>query len=426
MFEIKNGDSLDVLKTIPPESVQCIITSPPYYGLRDYGHEDAIGLEESLDEYMGRLIAVLGECKRILKPEGTLWLNLGDSYAGSGRGAGSTDGTIQGTSKGTHVLKKKKAPVVCEHGVAQAQGRRDHRIFEDGVDTGRKCYIAMSKPTRADYKLDKSPLQSNSRGSLKAPQTKGSTPVRRKSLIGVPWRIALRMIEDGWILRSDTIWAKNGPMPESVKDRPTRAHEYCFMFTKSEKYLYNWLDVAEPMKMGNGAPPVNGSIGAVGGLQSGRGQDSDARVRVNKKGEPRNEYAPHSKTLDAYSHYGERHGINPNGCDDDRDDEGVAARIPYRDGVPVRNRWSYQIVQSSSSYEGHYALFPVSSIIPLVLASTNEGDTVLDPFSGMATTGLAAIRHNRNYIGVEINPEYAETSRQRLIGDAPLLQHLNA
>ena len=188
---IIHGDSLDVLKTLPSESVNCIVTSPPYYCLRDYGVAGQIGLEKSPEKYIERLVSVFSECFRVLKADGTFWLNIGDSYAGSGRGWG---------------------------------GKND--LFSRKIQPTASYATEFSKPQKLlNYK--------------------------NKDLIGIPWALAFALRERGWYLRQDIIWHKPNPMPESVTDRCTKSHEYLFLLTKSPKYYFNHASMLEPAKYDN-------------------------------------------------------------------------------------------------------------------------------------------------------------------------------
>ncbi len=262
--EITLGDALSIVGQLPSRSFRCCVTSPPYWGLRDYGIPGQIGAEEKLQSYIEKLKQLFGEIRRVLTDDGTLWLNLGDSYT---------------------------------------SGNRRWR------DTDRK------NPARAMV--------------YRPPTPSGLKP---KDLIGVPWRVAFALQEDGWYLRSDVIWHKPNCQPESVKDRPTRAHEYFFFFSKSERYYYNHAAVREPSN-GNGA---------------------------------------------------------------------------------MRNRRTVWSVSTEAFPGAHFATFPSSLIEPCILASTEPGDRVLDPFFGSGTTGEVCIKLKRQFLGIELNPAYPKLARQRL------------
>lgn len=319
--QILQGDCLEVLKSLPDGSVHTCITSPPYYGLRDYGTakweggdsecdhkipevehgnligksdgkdkqnshavrfnrvscykcgairiDDQIGLEETPDAYVAKLAAVFREVKRVLRDDGTLWLNLGDSYGGN-----------------------------REHATESATA------------------------TCGNTKLD-----------VCAKFNKVGNGIKPKDLIGIPWMVAFALRADGWYLRSDIIWAKRNCMPESVKDRPTKSHEYIFLLAKSQKYYYDADAIKDP-------------------------------VSINGK----------------------------------------------------RNKRDVWFISTKPYKEAHFATFPPDLIEPCVLAGCPQGGTVLDPFNGSGTTGQVALTNNRNYIGIELNPEYIELTHKRLNG----------
>ena len=315
-WRILEGDALERLRELPDESVQTCITSPPYWGLRDYGVEGQLGLEPTPEEYVANLVAVFREVRRVLRDDGTLWLNLGDSYAQGGSGGASAKSTLK--------------------------------------NDGRPVYGAR----RYEQELNK---QSFSR---RAPA--GYKP---KDLVGIPWLVAFALRADGWYLRSDIVWAKVNPMPESVTDRPTRAHEYIFLFSKSPRYFYDADAIREPD----------------GGKPSGNGFVRDYRLTYQ----------------------------NADGTGRGRDEQ-------WEPGGG-RNKRSVWTVATQPFPAAHFATFPPALIEPCVLAGSAEGDTVLDPFAGSGTTGVVALRHNRDFVGIEINPEYAEMARERIRNDAPLL-----
>ena len=261
---ILRGDALHILSRLPREAVQCVMTSPPYWGLRDYQIEGQIGLEETLPQFINRLVSVFREVHRVLKNDGIFWLNIGDGYTSGNRGWRAPD---------------KKNP-------ARAMSMRPN------------------------------------------------TPVglKPKDLVGIPWRLAFALQQDGWYLRSDIVWNKPNAMPESVKDRPTRSHEYIFMFTKSEKYYYDYEAIKEP-----------------------------------------------------------------------RDD-----------GKGMRNKRSVWDVNTEAYKDAHFATFPSRLIEPCISAGTKKGDYVLDPFFGSGTVGVVCERLKRNYIGIELHPEYIALAAKRL------------
>jgi DNA modification methylase len=310
---VLDGDCREVLASLPAESVQTCVTSPPYFGLRDYGVAGQIGLEATPDAFVTELVAVFREVRRVLRDDGTLWLNLGDSYnsapVGSFNGGGFKDSSAR-------------------------SGGRDL----SGVETsGRMSKLAAS--------------------GLPA-----------KNLLGIPWRVAFALQADGWYLRSDIIWHKPNPMPESVTDRPTKAHEYLFLLAKSPTYFYDSDAIAEPsQKWGDEGP------------------------------------RPRTKA------------------------DGLAFERAKRDRVgnqcqvtATRNRRTVWTVATQPYSGAHFATFPPALIEPCIMAGSARGDTVLDPFGGAGTTGLVADRLGRDAILCELNPTYAEMARRRITDDAPL------
>jgi DNA modification methylase len=316
--QIINGDCLEVLKTLPDEFVNCCITSPPYYGLRDYGVDGQIGLEETPEEYVQKLVVVFREVYRVLKDDGTLWLNLGDSYSGSG-GAGNQFG--QPGKEGFNKYKQR-------HGYKDGRANRDERL-----SIGR---VLGLKP---------------------------------KDLIGIPWMVAFALRADGWYLRQDIIWHKPNPMPESVKDRCTKAHEYVFLMSKSKKYYYD----ADAVK-----------------------EDCSAENIVDFK---------NRKTFDNKSNgVGTYEEASPDLC---------RGRDAYMPDDFKRNKRSVWTVNTMPCKEAHFATFPKKLIEPMILAGCPKGGVVLDPFIGSGTTGMLAVELQRNYLGIELNKKYVDEITNR-------------
>jgi DNA modification methylase len=265
------GDNRQSLRRLPEKSVQVVVTSPPYWGLRDYGADGQIGLEQSPDAYVEELCQVFDEVWRVLKDDGTVWLNLGDSYA----------------------------------------SMRDSKVTPDSLRNGEGTKVAKGAANRNPKVLKEAGL-------------------KHKDLVGIPWRVAFALQARGWYLRSDIIWSKPNPMPESVRDRPTKSHEHIFLLTKNYKYYYDSEAIKEE---------------AVDGLK-------------NK-----------------------------------------------RDVWPIQTK----------PFKGaHFAVYPPELVEPCVLAGSRIGDIVLDPFSGSGTTGVVAINNGRTYIGLELNPDYAQLSVDRI------------
>jgi DNA modification methylase len=369
-WRIIEGDCRDTLASLDAGSVQTCVTSPPFFGLRDYGtgrwdggdpacdhrkknpavdarastlgpnrtglaesntayqHGKAftdacgkcgarrvdrqIGLEPTPDEFVAALVGVFREVRRVLADDGTVWLNLGDSYASHDPG-----------------------------------GRRPGEFLNPG---GRQ------------------PMNEGAQARNRA-GTYRPNGVKAKDLIGIPWMVAFALRADGWFLRSDIIWAKPNPMPESVTDRPTKAHEYLFLLSKSARYFYDAAAIRE---------------------------DASSHLRQNSL---RDDWGPKAEQIDRTWH----------GPPKDRYDE------------PNRNKRSVWTVATQPFPGAHFATFPPKLIEPCILAGCPEGGMVLDPFAGAGTTGMVALRHGRSFVGCELSPEYVRLARDRIIADSPLL-----
>jgi len=304
------GDVLEQLAGLPDGSARCCVTSPPYWGLRDYGVEGQLGLESVPEEYTAKMVDVFREVRRVLADDGTLWMNLGDSYANNG---------VKNTAS-----------------VGGFTGDRIRRGVKGTMDSRPRNIPPGLKP---------------------------------KDLIGIPWRVAFALQADRWYLRSDIIWSKPNPMPESVTDRPTKAHEYLFLLSKSERYFYDAGAVREAALVGDHA-------------------------RSNSK-EYKGALTPRASTKRA-------HGT---------EELGISAG---------RNRRTVWTIATEPYPEAHFATFPTKLVEPCILAGSAEGDTVLDPFCGSGTTGQVAMEQGRNFIGIELNPEYIALARKRVGSAAPL------
>ena len=369
-WAIDRGDVLERLAALPDESVNCVVTSPPYWGLRDYGTasweggdpdcdhkgppmqsrrstlagnghggdkplspslqaqaqpfrttcakcgatrvDRQIGLEPTPDAYVARMVAVFAEVRRVLRLDGTCWVNLGDSYAAGGNGA------------------------------------RDPERW---------------------------PKQSRNADGFRSTHSKKASGVKPKDLVGIPWRVAFALQADGWWLRSDVVWAKPNPMPESVTDRPTRSHEYLFLLTKSAKYAYDADAIREPLET---APHAPGNMAA----------DRWREVRG----------ASVSK------------GMSGHLAEPDRTWGTTAGR----------NKRTVWTIATEPYPDAHFATFPTALVEPCVLAGCPVGGVVLDPFCGSGTTLLVALRHGRRGVGIELNPTYVEMASRRVFLDCPM------
>lgn len=293
--------------------VQTCVTSPPYFGLRDYGHEGQIGLEQTPDEYVAKMVEVFRCVWDVLSDDGTLWLNLGDSYAAQRGGTPMPAETLAGgvSGRGDKVAKRGRESAYLPHRNAASLG------------------------------------------------------LKHKDLIGIPWRVAFALQSDGWYLRQDIIWSKPNPMPESVRDRCTKAHEYIFLLSKSDRYFFDSDAMKEPAKyFGKDKRSGKGNFRYEGkrteGDQAANGQQSF--VTINE----------------------------------------------------TRNRRSVWTVTTKPYKGSHFATFPPDLIEPCVLAGSKPGDIVLDPFMGSGTTAQVALQHGRQYLGCELNPEYGQLQQQRI------------
>lgn len=352
---VYTGDALTVLRTLPDESVHCCVTSPPYWGLRDYGtaqwsgglpdcehlnhhgeqgatgqradrtftgsqnfYRDAckkcgavridaqLGLERTPEEYITRMVEVFREVWRVLRADGTCWINIGDSYANDGKWGGSTGGK--------HVS--------ALHGEPIGRGKRN-------------------------------------------------TGLKPKDLVGIPWMLAFALRADGWYLRSEIIWAKPNPMPESVTNRPTKAHEQIFLLAKSERYFYDADAIRDRSS----------------GTAHSRGDGVNPKAAMCFKGSKQN----------------------------------ASFSAAVKNIVEFRNKRTVWTVATQPTPEAHFATYPIALIEPCILAGCPAGGTVLDPFCGAGTTGMAALKHGREFIGIELKPEYVEIARARLNDKMPLL-----
>ena len=322
------GDALDVLRTLPDQYADCCVTSPPYYGLRDYGVDGQIGLEQTPEKYISRLVEVFREVHRVLKDDGTLWVNIADSYAGSGKGGA---------------------------------------IYPDNA---------------AKYK------QGTNRGMLGAVNTtKPRTPgIKPKDMIGIPWMLAFALRADGWYLRQDIIWHKTNCMPESVRDRCTKSHEYIFLLSKSRRYYFDAEEIKEPAVGFENAPLA----------EIGKKLKPNAHRR---KGNAKS-FRGGGAYTGGKSFY--------NSAVSERESHGNTANL-----TGLRNRRDVWNV-STQGYKGaHFATFPEKLIEPCILAGSREGGVVIDPFFGSGTTGKVAIDNGRAFVGIDINAEYGQMASER-------------
>lgn len=302
------GDALEMLRTLPDNSVHCCVTSPPCYALRDYGVDGQIGREDTPAQYVARLTDVFSEVRRVLRPSGTLWLNIADTYAGKGNQGDSVD---------------PKYP----------NGR-----------TGQT--VAINRRVEG---------------------------CKAKDMIGIPWMLAFALRDSGWYLRSDIIWMKANPMPESCKDRPSRCYEHVFLLTKSRSYYYDAAAIAEPVA-----------------------ESTPMRMR-RKFG--KNKYSA-GIPGQAHQHLND---YRPNGYAEED--------IPL-----LRNKRDVWQINSVPYKGAHFAAYPPKLVETCLLAGCPQDGIVLDPFLGSGTTAAVAKQMGRHYIGIELNPDYCELAKQRIGG----------
>lgn len=416
MLTILCGDALEQLRGLPDESVQCCVTSPPYWGLRDYGTakwyggepacdhkqgrpgagradgivdersqrnrdgvgsmggdcakcgakriDSQLGLEKTPEEYVAKMVAVFQEVRRVLRSDGTLWLNIGDSYA---TGAGAVGN--------------------CPGGGKQGDAWKGHRGSRGGSS--------------------KQPHTGSAIGPLTQPNRMPLPGLKPKDLVGIPWATAFALRADGWYLRQDIIWSKPNPMPESVTDRCTKAHEYLFLLTKSARYYYDAEAIAEASSLAMLDQMNDGYEGE--GLKDyqGNGVQNPSSVKARIIANARKKHRKHRLPAgwDTSSGGGGHGAIHR---------EGRAPSVEYLDVNSVRrNKRSVWTVTTAPFHDAHFATYPPDLIKPCILAGSKPGDTILDPFAGSGTTGMVAIELGRKATLIELNPEYVKLIKRR-------------
>lgn len=315
---IEFGDCREIMRQWAAQGLkaQACVTSPPYFGLRDYGHEGQIGLEQTPEDYIAALVEVFRCVRDVLADDGTLWLNIGDSYVSHKPRSGATH--------------------------AQSSGFGDQSV----------AFSAAQKAT----------------------DLRGKGGLKDKDLIGIPWMLAFALRADGWYLRQDIIWHKPNPMPESVRDRCTKAHEYIFLLSKSDRYFYD-VDAAKE-------PAVGGNTGKAASFKR---EGSKREQNIPGQG-----YGTHRPDREDVAYNGEK-----------------------------RNRRSVWSVPVRPYKGAHFATFPPALIEPCILAGSRTGDIVLDPFMGSGTTAAVALQHGRQYMGCELNSEYGPLQQERIAKATP-------
>lgn len=339
MNQIHFGDCRQTMHMLIDQGkkVQMCVTSPPYFGLRDYGVNGQLGLEDTVNEYVQNIVEVFRLVRELLHDDGTLWLNLGDSYAGSGRGMTRT-----------------------------------------GLNDGKNP---------------------KTKGLILPKQNAGQSNLKPKDLIGIPWRVAFGLQADGWYLRQDIIWHKPNPMPESITDRCTKAHEYIFLFSKSRRYYFDHEAIKEPVaesslkRLSQDLEKQEGSHRAVGKHNGTMKAVCSRSSRDNFK---------RSGSKRAAVHPNQNMGTHR------------AERADSEYDLLTRNKRSVWQVATKPYKGAHFATFPLDLIEPCVLAGSQVDDVVFDPFMGSGTTAAAALKHDRQYLGCELNPDYQILQNQRI------------
>jgi DNA modification methylase len=388
------GDVFAKLAELPDESVDCVVTSPPYWGLRDYGCEGQIGMEPTLGEHLAVMVAVFDEVRRVTKPEGTLWLNYGDCYATKPNGRSAADTKAAGNDDRTFRDKpfSTVGPVFAREGERDRRGRHSTLSGAPPPDTsGRICAGGLLKP---------------------------------KDLCMIPNRLAIALQDAGWWVRSEIIWGKPNPMPDSSgRYRPSTAHEKIWLLTKSAKSFYD----SEAVRM----PAADASVARWA-------QDVDAQAGSDRANAGRKTNGPlkavggkQRATADAHrGHSAGRRNADLN----ERWDASEAAgetrdtrllRNYEPDLSPIIPPEVWEIATAAFS-QAHFATFPPALVVPCILAGSPRGGVILDPFGGAGTTGMVADRLGRDAILIELNPEYAELARKRIEGDAGLFAEVEA
>ena len=339
------GDCRDVLSTLPDESVHCVVTSPPYFGLRDYGMAGQIGREGTPEAFVNELVSVFSEVRRVLRVDGVLFLNLGDSYASGGR-ATYRSGASQ--NKGQHVQND-------------------------------------------------------------MPRPRDAAGIKPKDLLGIPWMVAFALRADGWYLRSDIIWSKPNPMPESVTDRPTSAHEHLFLLAKSERYWYD-AEAVKESRIYSGLANQDES-----GFKDPRSFEGKHSAGYRSSGKlTGGAYAPPVQAAHSNARTKKARGkalTSPRNDGNTWNENNGRGFIPTSDGRNLRNVWTI----ATEPYAGaHFATFPTALAEPCIKAGCPAGGVTLDPFGGSGTVGLVAERLGRDSILIELNPEYARLAEARI------------
>ncbi len=389
------GDALALLQQIPDGCVQMVVTSPPYWGLRDYGVKGQMGLEQTPEEYVANMVVLFREIRRVLTDDGTLWLNIGDSYAGSRSGPQGETGEFADRE-------------VSKHRAMGGKTKGAPKKVPRGSNFNQRYHGTQST-------TDKQSEHADSRERATRARPEG---LKHKDMVGIPWRLAFALQADGWYLRKDIIWHKPNAMPESVTDRPSSSHEYVFLLAKSHDYFYDADKVRSPLqpktlttfapspkgKKGKKAPALFSNVELDAPPPAAR-EDFEAwletgafvpraasRTRKSKGTDGLNQIASHNWALDVPER---KPKLGKNG---------------KPAGANLRSVWS---IATTPYKEAHFATFPPQLAETCILATSKPGDLVLDPFFGSGTTGMVAETHGRRWIGLDISAAYCEFAKAR-------------
>lgn len=372
---ILRGDCIEMMRTLPSDSVDCCVSSPPYWGLRDYGVAGQLGMEPTLGEHLEAMVNVCAEIHRVLKPSGTLWLNYGDCYATTPNGRSAAD--------------------------TKAAGGDDRTFRDKPFSTIGPIYDPTPSGAGGSFASER-PGYSGDRGRIRA-----GGSLKAKDLCMIPNRLAIELQAWGWWVRSEIIWAKPNPMPESVHDRPATAHEKIFLLTKEGRYSYNADAVRRPAAESSCARWDQNIENQEGSARANGGSKTNGKMKA-VGGPKKDKQRGHSRR---------REGFN------DRWD-GMSKEEQQANGRNLRNYEPAPVevweIATHPFKQAHFATFPPALVQRCLLAGCPPGGLVLDPFGGAGTTGLVADRMGMDAILIELNPEYIDIAETRIRSDNPM------
>jgi len=385
---ILTGDVREQLKTLADDSVDCVVTSPPYWGLRDYGVDGQLGMERTLGEHIETMVEVFRDVRRVLKPSATLWLNYGDCYA-------------------THPNGKSAAAY-------KADGSDDRTFRDKPFSTVGAIY--GSDPRGKDRRGNHSTLR-----GAPPPDTPGRIAaggyLKPKDLCMIPNRLAIALQDDGWWVRSEIIWSKPNPMPESVTDRPAGTHEKVWLLTKSARYHFDAEAIMEDCSPSTHARLSQDVANQIGSERANGGRKTNGNMKAVVRAKDADDSArpPGSRPHSLSKFESRKIAEAASGIKNNSSMDGALAIMPLKRNA--RNVWE---IPTAAFSEAHFATFPPALVERCLLAGCPKGGTVLDPFFGAGTTGLVADRLGHDCIGIELNSAYVAIARARIHGDCPM------